>query len=137
MYASILLACSALVIFVLGSVHLVYTFSGGKLMPGDPEVRRSMEGDSPRISRQTTMWKAWIGFNASHSLGAMFFGLVYAYLAIAHPALMFSSAFLLGVGALLLVSLLVLARRYWFSIPFRGIGLSFILYVAAVVVSRV
>jgi hypothetical protein len=27
------------------------------------------------------MWKAWVGFNASHSYGAILFGLVYGYLA--------------------------------------------------------
>src|SRR5438046_6957052 len=30
------------------------------------------------------MWRAWVGFNASHSMGAMLFGLVFAFLALAH-----------------------------------------------------
>ncbi len=28
-----------------------------------------MQQVSPVITRQTTMWKAWVGFNASHSYG--------------------------------------------------------------------
>jgi hypothetical protein len=47
------------------------------------------------LTRQTTMWRAWIGFNASHSMGAVFFGLVYGYLALLHVELLFRSPFLL------------------------------------------
>jgi hypothetical protein len=53
-----------------------------------------MSATAPVISRETTMWKAWIGFNASHSLGAILFGLVYGYLALAHPAFLFPIPFL-------------------------------------------
>jgi hypothetical protein len=35
------------------------------------------------------MWKAWIGFNASHSFGLILFGTVYAYLALAHGSFLF------------------------------------------------
>jgi hypothetical protein len=35
------------------------------------------------------MWKAWIGFNASHAYGAIFFGLIYGYLALEHSLLFF------------------------------------------------
>ena len=55
------------------------------------------------------MWRAWVGFNASHSYGAIFFGLVYGYLALAHGALLFASPYLLGVGLLLLGGYVVLA----------------------------
>lgn len=49
------------------------------------------------------MWKAWVGFNASHALGAILFGLVYGYLALLHLAFLFQSWFLLAVGFALLV----------------------------------
>lgn len=71
-------------------------------MPRDPALQARMREVSPVISRETTMWKAWIGFNASHGLGAVLFGLVYGYLALAHPAVLFQSAFLLGLGLCLL-----------------------------------
>ncbi len=80
------------------------------------------------------MWKAWIGFNASHGFGAILFGLVYGYLALARGSFLFESTFLLSLGLLLLVGYVLLSKFYWFSVPFRGIVLSTALYVAALIV---
>jgi hypothetical protein len=88
---SMLMVASAAVIFLLGALHLTYTFSGSKLHPRDAELRARLEQVSPLISRQTTMWKAWIGFNASHSYGALLFGAVYGYLALAYRTVLFQS----------------------------------------------
>jgi hypothetical protein len=129
---SILVALSAAIILLLGTIHLIYTFSGAKLIPRDPALRESMRNVSPVLTRQTTMWKAWVGFNASHSLGAILFGLVYGYLAIAHPDFLFRSPFLLIVGLAVLASYVVLAKLYWFSIPFIGISVATATYFAAV-----
>jgi len=81
------------------------------------------------------MWKAWIGFNASHSYGAILFGLVYGYLAIFHAAFLVRDPFLLIVGLLLLGDSVFLRKRYWFRVPIRGIALATALYVAALVAS--
>jgi hypothetical protein len=89
-----------------------------------------MKDISPVISRQTTMWKAWIGFNASHSCGAILFGLVYGYLALAHGAMLLGSTFLLLLGLALLAGYAVLGKLYWFSVPFRGIVAASALYAA-------
>ena len=61
------------------------------------------------------------------------FGAVYGYLAIVHSAFLFQSTFLLLLGLLLLAGYVFLGKRYWFSVPFRGILLSTALYVAALV----
>jgi hypothetical protein len=122
--ASSLMVASAAVMLFLGSVHLLYTFRGTKLHPRDPALRERMEAVSPGITRQTTMWKAWVGFNASHSASAMLFGLVYGHLAIVQAPMLFASAFLLGVGGVFLVGFVVLGKKYWFSIPYRGILLA-------------
>ena len=81
------------------------------------------------------MWKAWIGFNASHSYGLILFGAVYGYLALVHPAFLFQSWFLLALGLLFLAGYAILGRLYWFSVPFRGILLATALYVGALVVA--
>ena len=130
--APYLLAGSAAIVLLLGLLHLLYTFRGSKLLPRDAELQQRMSSVSPVITRETTMWKCWVGFNASHSFGAIFYGLVYGYLALAHPSFLFESAFLLGVGLALLAGYAFLGMRYWFSIPFRGILLSLILYVLVV-----
>ena len=77
------------------------------------------------------MWKASVGFNASHSYGAILFGLVYGYLAVAQSSFLFQSPFLLRVGLCVLAGYVFLSKVYWFSVPFRGIVLSMVFYVAA------
>jgi hypothetical protein len=101
--ASLLLAASALIIFTLGVMHLVLTFRDTKLHPREADLEAKMKEVSPVITRETTMWKAWIGFNASHSYGAILFGLVYGYLAVFHTAFLLRDPFLLIVGLLLRV----------------------------------
>jgi hypothetical protein len=132
MIAAALVAAGAAVIFVLGTVHLVYTFRGPKLRPRDAALPAQMAHSALVLTRETTVWKAWIGFNASHSLGAMLFGVVYADLALAHPAVLWGSPVLLASGGALLAAFAWLGRRYWFSVPFRGIVLALVLYGAGV-----
>ncbi len=130
MLAQILITSSAGIFLILGMLHLVYTFASRKFSPRDGELEGKMKLVSPIISRQTTMWRAWIGFNASHSAGAMMFGLVFAYLAMFHFDLLRQSSFLSILGGLFIFSFLVLAKLYWFRIPLIGIGISLFLYLA-------
>jgi hypothetical protein len=133
--AQLLMLLSAGIILMLGVIHLAYTFRGSKLTPRDPTLQVSMSRTSPVITRETTMWRCWVGFNASHSMGAILFGLVYGFLAVAHSHLLFHSVFLLVVGLAMLGGLFSLGKVYWFSIPFRSIGVALACYVAGVAVS--
>ncbi len=126
--AAVLIACSALVLLVLGLAHLLLTFRGSKLHPRDHALLISMQEKSPNITRQTTMWRAWIGFNASHSYGAILFGLTWSYLALLQPQLLFASWYLLSLGLVFLLAWLLLARRYWFVTPLLGTLLATALY---------
>ncbi len=136
MAAKILMVLSASIILTLGVVHLVYTFWGTKLTPRDPEIEISMSQTSPVITRETTMWRAWIGFNASHSMGLILFGLVFGFLALAHSELLFQSPFLLVVGLALLGGFVVLCKLYFFRVPLAGVGISLVCYVASIALSR-
>ena len=91
---------------------------------------------SPVIAQETTMWRLWVGFNASHSFCLIFFGALYGYLALRHSAFLFHSWFLLALGFVLLLSYAVLAKVYWFNAPFRGVVLAAVLYLLGIVVSR-
>jgi hypothetical protein len=134
MLDSYFIAAAAAIAFVLGLLHLFYTYNGTKLHPRDDALKARMQEVAPVITRETTMWRTWIGFNASHSFGAIFFGLVYGYLPLAHPRMLFESPFLLAVGLALLAGYVVLGRLYWFSIPFRGVVTATVLYVLGLVV---
>ena len=128
--SSIFIAASAAVAGLLGGIHMLYTFHGNKLHPRDPTVRDAMMADTPVLTRQTTVWRATKGFNASHSLGVILFAAVYIYLAGWHAGFLQASAFFLVLGMATLLAYLALAKAYWFSIPFRGIALACVLYAA-------
>jgi hypothetical protein len=130
MPAQILVVISAVIIMALGLAHLAYTYFGDKLHPRDSDLLARLQTTSPVISRQTSMWKAWVGFNASHSLGAILFGAVFAYLALLQPMLLFHSYFLGITGLLVLGAYLAMAKLYWFIRPLQGISLALICYVA-------
>jgi hypothetical protein len=89
------------------------------------------------MTNETTMWRCWVGFNASHSLGLILFGLVFGYLALAHGQLLFRSPFLLVVGLAMLGGVVVLCKVYFFSWPLRGVSIALACYVASVALSRV
>jgi hypothetical protein len=126
--AYLLIAASAAVVGSLGCIHMLYTYRGNKLEPRDPAVREAMERATPVITGQTTVWRATKGFNASHSLGIIAFALVYGYMALWRPEVLGGSLFLTGLGMTVLLAYLALARRYFFSIPFRGVALACALY---------
>jgi len=136
MKSSAFIAASAAIILLLGLVHLLYTFRGPKLHPRDPDLTARMMAVSPVISRETTMWRVWIGFNATHSFGLILFGALYGYLALRHSTFLFHSWFLLALGFGLLLSYAVIARLYFFTAPFRGVVLAALLYLVGVVVNR-
>jgi hypothetical protein len=132
-----LILVSAGIVGLLGTTHLVLTYFGKKLRPRDPGLATAMGTVSPGITRRTTMWRAWVGFNVSHSLGAMLFGLVYGYLALVHPEWLFASPFLEILGLALLAAYVLLAKLYWFSTPLAGASLALVSYLAGLVLAWV
>lgn len=133
MLPRILIAASASIALALGITHLAFTFFGPKLRPRDHALEARMNEVSPVITSQTTMWKVWIGFNASHSFSAILFGSMYGYLALIRPDVLFQSWFLSILGGMFLLVYLILAKKYWFSAPFRYLMVASILYGAGFV----
>lgn len=123
------------IIGLLGTAHLFYTFFSNKFLPRKAELAEEMKATSPVLTKQTTMWKAWMGFNASHSSGAMFIGIINIYLAVFHFDVLQNSTFLFLFNILTLVFYLWLAKRYWFKIPLRGIGLALICFITAYILT--
>jgi len=128
--ASFFVAVSAAIVFSLGFGHLLLTFFSRAFSPRDAALEARLKTVSPLLTRRTTMWRSQIGFHASHSMGAMLFGAVYGYLAIVHDSFLFQSYFLVALGALVLLSYLLLARLYWFIVPLSGIALATASYAA-------
>ena len=125
-------ACAAIILF-LGSVHLVCTFFTHKFNPTGGQLEADMKKVAPRISGDMTMWKAWIGFHVSHSMGLMLFGLIYGYLAVYRWEVLQRSYFLGGLGLVVLLAYMLLAHIYWFRIPLIGVSLATLFYVAGLI----
>ena len=121
---------------VLGLVHWLYTFMDmsrpRKLTPRDDAVRIAMEGTTPRLTPHTTMWKAWLGFNHSHSLGAVFFGLIYLILALQDFTALAANTVLMILAAAVPLIYLWIGFRFWFRIPITGIAMSAVCMMIAV-----
>jgi len=132
-----LLILGGAVFAVLGGLHAVYSLldlrDPRRLVPDDPAVRVAMAHSPLRISRSgTDVWRAWVGFNFSHSLGLLLF----AALAIGAGARVET----LPAGimpALILIGgvYLVLALRYWFRTPAIGVAIGTGCFLAAWVLS--
>jgi hypothetical protein len=121
----------------LGFMHLIYTFVGNKFHGRDPKVTLAMKQTSPVISSQTTIWKAWKGFNASHSLGVMLLPAVYIPITINHMNIIEQSLWLTLLPILVGASYMLLAKRYWFKIPHIGVTISTLCFVSAAIIGNV
>jgi hypothetical protein len=133
MLEQILLITGAAIFGTLGTIHLVYTFFSDKFDPRDAAVRDAMQVTTMRITRATSLWNAWIGFNASHSLGAMVFGLFMLLLATLHMDFLRSAPLFAWLAVANTLAWLVVGWRYWFRIPTTGLALSALCFLIAAV----
>jgi len=129
-HAPIPIAAAAAIVLLFGFMHLWYTLRSKALKPRDAALEARMQEVMPFITRETTMWKAWVGFNLSHSASLIFFGCLYLYLAIRHSLFLEGEPVLLAAGLLFLLSYYFMARACWFRVPRRGVALAIVLYAA-------
>jgi len=116
------------IFILLGLLHALYTYLDidrpRRLVPQDPAVAQAMAKSNLRLSGTgTTMWRAWVGFNFSHSIGVVLFGTVCiaAGSVLGTMTLPAWTLFFLAVIALIY---LVVGLLYWFRIPVAGIVLA-------------
>jgi len=112
---------------IFGLLHAVYTLADTyrprRLVPDDPALIEAMSSTGVRLARGgTTMWKAWLGFNFSHSLGAVLFGSLCIALGVFLKSLALPKAVLV-LPVLVSAIYLLLAVRYWFRVPIIGIAI--------------
>ncbi len=131
--ARICLGLSAAIVFLLGAAHLFHTFHGKGLWPRDLRVQTVMDATPLGLTASTTVWRAWVGFNASHALGLILFAAVYGHLALQSSPAQTPSAFLLATGLAVLTLQMVLARLFWFEVPLAGLAVAWLLFAAALV----
>lgn len=135
MIAKYLWLLGSLIITILGTIHLAYTFYTNKFSPRNEKLKGEMKSTNPILTRQTTMWKAWIGFNASHSSGAMFIGLINFYLAVNYFTIFQSDNFFFLFNILTIGFYVLLAKKYWFKVPLTGVTITLICFVVSYILT--
>jgi len=123
-----LLIAGGLIFSILGLLHVAYTIcdiSRPKYFaPQDPALIDQMASTGLRFARgRTNMWDAWLGFNISHGLGAVIFGLVCIGAGVFGRTVALPKAALL-IPVLVGIIYLLLALRFWFRVPAVGVGVA-------------
>ena len=129
----VLIIVGSAIFGLLGISHLIYTHFTNKLHPTDASVIDTMKSCDLVLTRETSLWKAWIGFNSSHSLGAIFFAAIYIPLAVINFEVIEESLWFSWLPVLVGISYTLLARLYWFQIPFTGILMATVCFLSAAV----
>lgn len=137
----LLFLAGALPFVVLGLAHAVATprttAQAKGLSPRDPALREAMVQDTVLMTRRTNMWLAWVGFNLSHSLGAILFGVVVVLIGRSQATFESQGALFLPLATVVSATYLVLGIRYWFRAPIVGITLSVMCFVVSWVLSLI
>jgi len=124
MMTGALLCIAGLIYGLLGLLHALYTFldigNPRRIVPDDPLVITAMQASKIRLTRgESTMWEGWVGFNFSHSLGAMMLAAACFIVAACFRIFAFSPWALFALAGVSAIYLL-LAVQYWFRIPIVG-----------------
>ena len=135
--AQILIITGAAIFGILGAIHLLYTFFTNNFDAYDSSVSEAMKTSSLVLTKETSMWKAWIGFNASHSLGAMLLAGVYIPLSWSYFDIIQQSTWLLLLPVVTGLSYIALAKLYWFRIPLIGTSISTVCFIVAALLIKV
>ncbi len=122
-------ALGSVIMLALGSMHLYLTFFTRKFSSANHHMIQEMKLSSPLLTKQTTMWKAWVGFNASHSIGVLFIGSINLFLIWKYYSVLSSDYYYFIFNIFISGVYVWLARKYWFRIPFIGTCFTFVCYV--------
>jgi len=133
--AQVLVIAGASIFLSLGVLHGVLALQDLKnprtFTPPDIALRQTMQESSIAIHPQTNLWKAWMGFNLSHSLGLVMFGVTYLAIGLFYFPLFAQLVWLQSSALLIAVAYLILSLKFWFSRPAIGSGIALTCFAVA------
>ncbi len=134
---AVLLILGGAVFGVLGGLHAIYTLldlrNPRRLVPVDRAVAHAMANSAVRLSGGAMdMWRAWIGFNFTHSLGVLLLAALAIWAGLRIRMLPVGI-----VAALTLIGCiyLAIALRYFYRAPAIGVAIGTGCFAAAWVLS--
>ena len=130
-----LFLAGGVVLVLFGVAHAALTpWRAGQalgLSPADPQLETHMAQTHIRLTRRTNVWRAWVGFNYSHSLGLIVLGSL--VLVVGRSASSFAAnADVFAPFAFFASAVyLLLATKYWFRTPILGSALCCLLFLSS------
>jgi len=130
-----LFVAGSLPLLQLGITHNVFmlldTRKPRRIVPHDKDLIDKMKASTLRLTPETDMWRAWVGFNYSHGLGIIAISSFYLYMALFQFEALQSLPIIQYAAPVLAACYVILAWQYWFKIPLIGATLSMVLFAAA------
>jgi hypothetical protein len=131
----ILVLVAGALLGLLGVLHATLTLRDfvrpTAFTPTDDAVRRAMAASDVAVMRGGNLWRAWLGFHLTHSLGLVVFAGVLLVLALAeraafadHPLAALATVAVAGAH-------LTVSARFFFSAPTITVALSLVCLIGA------
>ncbi|CAN5206453.1 hypothetical protein BH09BAC1_BH09BAC1_18820 [soil metagenome] len=137
MAAQYLWQIGSVIIAVMAGLHLQMTFFSNKFSSRNEKMVADMKTSHPNLTNKMTMWNAWIGFNATHSMGGIFIGVINFYLAARYFEVLQADHFFFIFNIITISFFVWLAKTYWFRTILIGVSLVWLCYVAAYILTLV
>jgi hypothetical protein len=77
------------------------------------------------LTKRVDVWSGWVGFNLSHSLGAVAFGAFVLLLGRSAESFAGQAAYAVPLAAAVSGAFLAIGVRYWFRTPIVGCAFAF------------
>jgi hypothetical protein len=120
---------------LLGSVHALSTprqpHERKALSPSDPNMAESMARERVLLTSRVNMWQGWVGFNLSHSLGIVLFGVLVVLVGRTSASFQYNAAVLLPFAVAVCLAYLGIGLAYFFRTPIIGTCLALLLFSSA------
>lgn len=130
-----LFLAGALPLLLFGISHAVHTPQQPEerkaLSPADPGLAEAMARSRVLLTSRTDMWRAWVGFNLSHSLGLVLFGVVVVLVGRTPTTFKYNAAVFLPLAVVVSVIYLGLGLAYFFRTPIIGSAVAIVLFTSA------
>jgi hypothetical protein len=128
-------------LIVFGGLHVVLTLADTVrpryFAPRERSLQPALEGTRMRFggSAAPSMWNAWLGFNISHGLGVLTFGLLCLVIATYDFELVERIDAIRPLTIAISASYLALSIRFWFRGPVMITGIATVCFTIAAVLS--
>jgi hypothetical protein len=120
---------------VLGLLHAratpLATTDRKGLSPSDAALSEAMARGRVLLTKQVDVWSGWVGFNLSHSLGAVAFGAFVLVVGRSAGSYAAEVAFCGPLAVAVSGAFLAIGVRYWFRTPIIGCAVAFACFALA------